>query len=263
MEMCVATVSYRGWRGDELEEALKDAVSAGYRFVEVQYIPNNLFSKLIEEGPKGLKKLDEMVRNSGLTPVVVYCPPFGGPTENDARVRAKEIMKFIDGAKWLGCKVVVSTDGPRTEGGIERIVTTLKELEPKIEETGVNIGLEPHFNNRIEQISDYGQIFRAIPNDQIGICIDTGHFYLAKVNVPRLVAKYPDQIFHVHLKDHKGPASVPFGKGEVDNLGCLKVLKEIGYEGYLSVELEIKDKANTPKYVREARKNVEGLLRYL
>lgn len=266
MKICVATVSYRGWRDDELDETLRYAASAGYSFVEIQFIPGNLFGKLVEEGSNGMKKLSGMLKKSGLTPVAVYCPPFGGRDEEGARKATNEIAKFIEAAKQLGCEVVVSTDGPREEGGIKRIVKTLEKLEPNIETTGIKIGLEPHLHNRIEQISDYDQIFSILKNENIGICIDTGHFHLANVDVPKLIAKYPYRIYHVHLKDYKGDKPVPFGEGDIDNLGCLRALKKIGYEGYISIELEFAyglevKKEEVPKYVKAARVYAEDLLR--
>ena len=45
---------------------------------------------------------------------------------------------------------------------------------------------------------------------------------------------------------------MPFGKGEIDNPGLLKLLRELGYDGFVVVEIEVKDKENTPKYIREA-----------
>lgn len=268
MKICVATVSYRGWRGDELEETIRYASSAGYNFVEVQYVQNNLFDKMVRQGTRGIEKLSKMLKAGGLKPVAIYCPAFGGLTDEEAHSSANLISKFIDAAVQLGCKVIVSTDGPRRDGGIDRIIMTLKDLEEKIEKSGLRIGLEPHYQNRIEQIEDYDAIFEKIEIETIGICIDTGHFHSANVDVPKLIAKYPNRIYHVHIKDHKGLKPVPFGMGETDNLGCLRALKEIGYEGYISVELEVAygleiRKEDTPRYVRDARIYVENLFKTL
>jgi len=262
IKICVATCAYRGWRGDELEETLKDAGDAGYRFIEIQ---GSTVTKLIEEGAEGLKKLRRMLKGARLIPVAVYGPAFGGLTDEEARVGAAKIARFLNAAEWLGCGVYVSSDGSRTGApwGIKNIITTLRCLESKVEETGIRIALEPHLHNNIEQISDYNQIFKEITNPKMGICIDTGHFHSAQVGVPLLVAKYPDRIFHVHLKDHKGLQPMPLGQGETDNLGCVRALKKVGYNGYLSVEMEIGPpyKAETPRYVREARIYTENLIK--
>lgn len=258
MKICIATVAYRGWRGDEIDEVIEDGSSAGYRYVEIQYLPGNRLGRVAEREEE-ISNFANALRLGGLEPVVIYVPAWGGPTDEAAKQRAREIQKFLEVAKYLKIKMAVTTDHERIEGGIGRIIITLKELEPYIAKTGIKLGLEPHYKNRIEQISDYDEIFAVIKNPQIGICLDTGHFYSAKVDTVVLIQKYPDRIFHVHIKDHIGTQSVPFGTGQTDNLSVIRELKKIGYKGYLSAELEVEDKSQTPKYVREAREYLEKL----
>ena len=80
------------------------------------------------------------------------------------------------------------------------------------------------------------------------------------MDVYKVIENYADRIYHVHLKDHIGIQSVPFGKGEVDNAGYIKALKDVGYEGYLSIELEVEDVENAPRYVEEAKNLIESFM---
>jgi sugar phosphate isomerase/epimerase len=54
-----------------------------------------------------------------------------------------------------------------------------------------------------------------------------------------------DFIVHTHAKDGKGPGpnrgEVPLGEGDVPWPRYLKALKEIGYDGYLTIEREVGD----------------------
>ncbi|HIE09921.1 MAG TPA: hypothetical protein EYP65_08755, partial [Armatimonadetes bacterium] len=50
--------------------------------------------------------------------------------------------------------------------------------------------------------------------------------------------KVVHKVVHVHVKDVVDARCVPLGEGEVDIAGCIRVLKEAGYEGALSVETE-------------------------
>ena len=43
---------------------------------------------------------------------------------------------------------------------------------------------------------------------------------------------------HLHIKDVIGRDAVILGKGEIDLIGCLKILKEAGFTGVLSYETE-------------------------
>lgn len=47
-----------------------------------------------------------------------------------------------------------------------------------------------------------------------------------------------DRAVHVHVKDVVGAKCVALGKGEVNIVGCLQVLKQHGYAGVLSLETE-------------------------
>ena len=105
---------------------------------------------------------------------------------------------------------------------------------------------------RFEQMEDYERIFSAIDHPLIGICVDTGHFHSAKVDTVGLIRKFSDKIYDVHLKDHIGTQSVPIVHGEVDLPAIFGALKEIGYKSSITLELEVEDVENAPKYVEEA-----------
>lgn len=53
-----------------------------------------------------------------------------------------------------------------------------------------------------------------------------------------LLKKVAHKVKHVHIKDVIGLDATTLGKGEIDLVGCLKVLKEAGYNGVLSYETE-------------------------
>lgn len=260
INICIATVAYRGWRGDEFDETLADGAKAGYKYIEVQSY-NNRFDKLMLTGEKGLREARERLKNAGLIPVAMYGPSWGGANEEEVIRKAELILTYVNASKSMGIKTLVSTDGQRVENGLDMIVMTIRELIPELEKTGIRIGLEPHYKNRIETYEDYEYIFDKVGNHpNVGVCVDTGHFHSSGVDAGKIIRKWHDRIFHVHVKDHVGTQSVRFGHGDVDNAGVAKTLKEIGYNGYLSAELEVEDKSGTPEYTREAREYLEKIL---
>jgi sugar phosphate isomerase/epimerase len=46
--------------------------------------------------------------------------------------------------------------------------------------------------------------------------------------------------FGLHLKDHDNQTDrdVPFGKGPLDVLACLRALRDVKFQGYISIEYE-------------------------
>ena len=125
----------------------------------------------------------------------------------------------------------------------------------------IKIGLEPHYGNVIEQLEDYDRIFSEIDHPCVGICVDTGHFHSAKVDTVKLIKKYSDKIFDVHLKDHIGTQSVAIGHGEVDLPAIFGTLKDIGYKETITLELEVEDVQNAPKYIEEAYQVMQKLIK--
>jgi sugar phosphate isomerase/epimerase len=50
------------------------------------------------------------------------------------------------------------------------------------------------------------------------------------------------RIRHVHIKDHVGTRSVALGAGETPNRAVLDRLRDRGFDGYASIEVECEDK---------------------
>jgi sugar phosphate isomerase/epimerase len=80
------------------------------------------------------------------------------------------------------------------------------------------------------------------------------------VDTIKLIKKYSDKIFDVHLKDHIGTQSVAIGHGEVDLPEIFGTLKGVGYKETITLELEVEDIQNTPKYIEEAYQIMQNLI---
>jgi len=76
----------------------------------------------------------------------------------------------------------------------------------------------------------------------IGLCVDTGHFIRADVNPLHVVKQFKDRVYGVHLKDVKSEGAkkrfTVLGEGDLDTAALLKLLKEQGFKGGLSLEYE-------------------------
>jgi sugar phosphate isomerase/epimerase len=125
---------------------------------------------------------------------------------------------------------------------LERIIRGLKILEPEIQSQGVTMTLENHVGCHLETVEDYRVIFRSfVDSSWLGATIDTGHFTAAGISPATAVRELSERVYHVHVKDHHEGRSVALGTGEIDNIGCIRALRAIGYSGGLSAELELSD----------------------
>ena len=84
------------------------------------------------------------------------------------------------------------------------------------------------------------RIIDQIDSNAIGLNLDPSHLF-PMGELPNMVAyEVGDRIFHTHISDNDGQTNAHWrpGKGKVDWRAFLIALKDIGYDGPLSLELE-------------------------
>ena len=114
-------------------------------------------------------------------------------------------------------------------------------------DTSVKLTLEPHYGNVLQEREDFERVLDAIPDPRLGVCVDTGHFHSAGVDTVQFIRDFAPRLYAVHFKDHIGTVSVGIGRGEIDLAAEIAALREVGYAGDLTVELEVKDPENLPR----------------
>jgi sugar phosphate isomerase/epimerase len=147
----------------------------------------------------------------------------------------------MQGCETLGCRIIKCTGSARgTNGGLKAVIAVCQELAPVAEEKGILVVLENHAKNVLERIEDYEEIFSKVDSPNIGMCLDTGHFEGANVDIHKVIDKFHERILHVDLKDcrqrSKGHDTVVFGQGVTYFKSFLQHLFERRYSGYLVVE---------------------------
>jgi sugar phosphate isomerase/epimerase len=79
-------------------------------------------------------------------------------------------------------------------------------------------------------------------DSRLKVNFDPSHLQVHGDDPIRAVRDLGSSIVHVHLKDAVGGpdeyAFPPLGKGRVDFVGLLRVLSDVGFEGFLSIEYE-------------------------
>jgi len=160
----------------------------------------------------------------------------------------------------LGCDRLVQTGGPRRDGGLAQTLQGLRALDFALGDLPVRVCLEPHVGSQILYPDEYDALMAELPASRYGITVDTGHFHSAGVDWKALMLRFPDRVWNVHLKDHIGTQSVAIGAGEIDLRGLIAVLREIGYDGPLAIEMEVTDPENLHRYISDAYRAMTALL---
>ena len=246
MYVTCCTVCYMGHKWPEV---LDKIAADGWTNIELVAIPHWIHVDLSVNMAREIKK---ELGDRGITLRAIHS---GSVTTSNPQMQALQLAyarRAIETLEELGANQLVFTGGPRDQDKLDDLASAVEKLAESVEGTSIKIGLENHYKNRIETLEDYDFLLSRIQNPQVGITADGGHFNSSKVDTVALLNKYKDRVFHYHVKDHLGTVSVPLGQGEVDIGGQIKVLKEIGFDRCLSVELHVKDQENLDKYAGEA-----------
>jgi inosose dehydratase len=134
-------------------------------------------------------------------------------------------------------------------------LANLRRLEALVGEAGLQTALHPHWGMAIE---NGPQIERLLESSDVGLCLDTGHVYLAGTDAVEIARAARGRVLHVHLKDvdpvraeqvRRGEVPfrqsvidglfVPLGEGEVDVAGVIETLERDGYRGWYVLEQDV------------------------
>lgn len=227
------------WWHHTLEEGIQLAAAAGFTAYEPLVFPREIFNLHGDLRELSADRLTRLLGDHGMTLAALHVAAIQTNPPEKYRALVDYNKLAIDVAGQTGCNLVVVGGPDRATERFAPFLRALEELEKRIHGTPVRLALENHYRNWIQFAQDYEHIFDAVSSPNIGMTLDTGHFTSAGVD-PEAVARQFGlaKVIHVHIKDHQGTRSVPLGTGTTNNLGMAHALKQLGYTGYLSQEIE-------------------------
>lgn len=220
-----------------LEQAIAAIGSLGFTGIEV-------FDGNLSEFADRPEDLSGRLRDAGLELVSVYS---GANFVYDEILpdELHRIRSAADLAATFGASTLVVGGGARRAAGTPetdygRLADALDVVTTLAEERGLTACYHPHLTTIVETPDE---LDRLMPRTRIGFCPDTAHLAAGGGDPAALIRRYPDRVRHVHLKDVRlDPLTfLPLGDGELDFPEVLQALQEIGYDGWLVVELDSYD----------------------
>lgn len=234
-------------KGLSERESLKIAMDAGIKNVDINALT---FDSVPVDEVKAL--LDEF----GMTMCVHSVRECDFSGEDGYKKSLEAMKKDLLTAKKGGSKYLMAVPLLKQED-MDKANSEYKEYFHRIfadlalfgEQNGVCVTVENYSDTRLpfSKISDIMEILDKIPN--IYYNLDTGNFTIAGQDAVKGAESFLDRTVNVHLKDVlqsengriiRGGVSydcVALGKGVVDNLTIMQMLKKAGYQGYLTVEV--------------------------
>ena len=256
-----------------LQESLREIAACGYAGVEIMAdVPHAYPPHMDARRREAVRNLlaDLRLAVTNLNAFTLFAQ---GDThhpswiEPDAAARARRVehtVGCIELARDLGAPGISLEPGGPLPDGMDREEAVrlyregLRAVLPTAEACGVDLLIEPEPGLLIERPEEFEQFVLTLPHERVGLNFDIGHFFCVGVDPAEAVRRLADHIRHVHLEDiapsreHKH--LVP-GRGAVDLAGTLAALRDVGYDGWITVELY--------PYEAQAREVAEEAFAYL
>ena len=257
MKYSICSDTFPGW---QLDQIFTFAAGLGYHAVELApYSFCNSVEEVREQDRIGIRKSAEAagIGITGLhalfTPIPGLKPNFGCPPglqlnspDPATRLRTKEYLSELVGfCGAVGGKNVVlgSASARNVLEGISyddawaSARDIFRECSKLAGQFGGNLCIEPihaPLTNFINTPEEAVRMVRDVGHPSFRWILDTFAMNLQGVDIPVSIRQYGDSLAHVHLNDNN--KSWP-GSGSVDFMSIASALKDIGYDGYLSVEV--------------------------
>jgi inosose dehydratase len=215
-------------------DALRDIANAGYVGVE-------LFDGNLVQYADRTDEFVALLNEHALELVAVY----SGANFIFPDILDQELWR-IDRAASLGARLgarhLVVGGGAQTltpPGDTEyrRLGEALNRVGDIAGRHGLDACFHPHLTTIVETADE---LDRLAQHTAISFCPDTGHILLAGDDPATVIRSHGQRISYVHLKDvdaDKG-SFVPLGTGALDLEDVMQALAEIGYSGWVTVELD-------------------------
>jgi sugar phosphate isomerase/epimerase len=172
--------------------------------------------------------------------------PFASPVERVRRAAVEEVAASLPAFAEVGARLVnVHIAKGVSSFGHERMVrlngASFAELAELAEPYGIRIMVE-HPPIPAVSIDDIRRILAA--DARLGFHLDVGHAFVGGDRLEGMLKAFGRQLCHVHLSDNRGHEDdhMPLGAGRIDWPRALRLLKERGYDGTLTLEVFAQDR---------------------
>jgi inosose dehydratase len=192
---------------------------------------------------------------------------FNGATHDPAKraevvASAKTAMTFL---KEFGAKHLVVFSPNRANGAapgaFQAMCECFNEIGTAAGEMGFRAGLHNHMGQIVETPEEVDRCMAMTNPKLFHFSPDTAHLHLAGCDVVKTLEKHKSRLMLADYKDAKRPENAKpdsfdrnsifdLGDGEIDFPGCHRVLKSIGFQGWLIVDNDIARQGPRASYER-------------
>jgi len=169
------------------------------------------------------------------------------------------VLKSLPWASHAGCKHIATTDGLEQpehlsdEEAMKMMQRSYEQILEVAEAYEININIEVHgyFTTNPDMME---RMLNFVDSPYLGMNMDTGNTFISGQDPVGFLRRFVDHVNHVHVKDVSESLAAAMRGNETgiaishcaigdgvnaDNIReCLKILRDNGYDGHLSMECE-------------------------
>jgi sugar phosphate isomerase/epimerase len=225
---------------------IRSYAECGFDYIDLTLEPQAAYSATLP-----VKRVKQELESAGLGIVghSAYYLPIASSFPDLRECAIAEIMRDIDVFAELGASKVnvhpfVSVPLHENRWIREKNIDAFRRLLEHAKTYGIKLMLEnmpPMFNTP----RDLSQVFTAVPD--LGFHLDVGHANLESDHnlTVELASVFGDRLEHVHFSDNNGgdlDLHLPLGVGKIDWTWIVHILKRVGYDGTITLEVFAHDR---------------------
>lgn len=145
----------------------------------------------------------------------------------------------------------------------KRFLELVKEEADFANRNHVKIALESfcYYPFVFEGLRDFAQFVLKFPPEKLGVLLDVGHLYQMGINLSEAIQVFKHRLTDIHVhdatleKDFRKATHLPIGRGTINFLDLINLLREVNYDGWLTLEIR-----GTEKEIAKSKEHLESLV---
>ena len=253
-----------------LEETIKRLARIGYDGIEIGAASPHAYPDYLSKERR--QEIKRVLDGNGIALSSMLPAPGGGPGFNPASPLDEERRNTVEQYKkvialcseWGGQTVLYLAGwqifGVTRDQAWEWSREILREIAPIAADHGVTMVVEPQpaDGNLVESCDDAMHMMREAGAPNVKVMFDTLHVMYRNEVPTDYVYQMGKDLQHIHLSDVD---RLPPGAGRGDFVSLVAALREIGYDGYLTMEIAFNRRDVEPDQVaRQAYEYMKPLI---
>lgn len=246
MKLSFSTLGCPNW---DLNQIIKNAKIYGFSGVEIRGIKDQLDVTLLPEFRSRSSETKDKFLDAEIELVCFSSSiRMSEPDQSKRSGHLEELKRYVELCFKFDTPLIRIFGGPiedlSWEQAIDQAATTLEEMIEIIDDVSAKIVIETH--DDWMSAEHFKALMEQVNSEKVGILWDVNHPFMFIGETPEETwEKVGKWIYHTHWKDSKiaidtvmGFEPCLMGEGDLPHEQIYSVLKNGGYEGYLSLEWE-------------------------